>query len=99
MSKQYCDRNICLKNEYNHVDCNDCVVNKKDHITERQIGIVKCFFPARGYGFITSCGKDYFVYYNDIIMEGYKTLTQGQMVKFLSKKSDKGLVAYEVTVS
>ena len=24
-----CDRNLCTQNEYNNIDCKDCIVNKK----------------------------------------------------------------------
>lgn len=32
--KLTCDRNICLKNEYNNIGCEDCVVTKNDVIEE-----------------------------------------------------------------
>lgn len=25
---KYCDRNICLQNEYNNIGCENCIVNK-----------------------------------------------------------------------
>ena len=27
-NKLYCDRNICLKNEYNNIGCDECIVMK-----------------------------------------------------------------------
>lgn len=32
--KLTCDRNICLKNEYSNIGCEDCVVTKNDVIEE-----------------------------------------------------------------
>lgn len=37
-------------------------------------GIVKWFNSQKGYGFITSEGKDIFVHYTGIEAEGYKSL-------------------------
>ena len=30
-NKLTCDRNICLKNEYNNIGCEDCVVTRGDN--------------------------------------------------------------------
>lgn len=27
---KYCDRNICIKNEYNGIECDECIVNKAE---------------------------------------------------------------------
>lgn len=59
-------------------------------------GTVKWFSIERGFGFIDSAGKDYFVYYRDIHREGFKKLTEGESVKFTESKNDKGLVAKDV---
>ena len=32
---KYCDRNICLKNEYNNIGCEDCEVTKSQEPTTR----------------------------------------------------------------
>lgn len=46
-------------------------------------GVVKWFNDAKGYGFIaTDEGKDIFVHYSAIVMEGRKTLFEGQQVEF-----------------
>lgn len=47
-------------------------------------GIVKWFNVSRGYGFITPAtgGDDVFAHYSAILMEGYKTLLEGQRVEF-----------------
>ena len=33
--EKYCDRNICLKNEYNNVGCEDCEVTKSQEPTTK----------------------------------------------------------------
>ena len=59
---------------------------------------VKWFSPTKGYGFLTADdGKDYFVYFKDINMEGFKTLTEGQEVTFDTKETDRGISACNVT--
>ena len=46
-------------------------------------GKVKWFTAMRGYGFITDeDGKDVFVHYTGILMEGRKTLNQNDVVEF-----------------
>ena len=46
-------------------------------------GTVKWFNNVRGYGFITSTdGKDYFVHYSSILMDGRKQLSQNDIVEF-----------------
>ena len=59
---------------------------------------VKWFNSKRGYGFLTGeDGKDYFVYFKDINMEGFKTLEEGQKVTFDTKETDRGISACNVT--
>lgn len=62
------------------------------------IGTVKWFNGQKGYGFITPSegGKDLFVHYSDITMEGFKLLKEGQKVKFVPKDGPKGPQATEV---
>ncbi|NLH98827.1 MAG: cold-shock protein [Chthonomonadales bacterium] len=46
-------------------------------------GRVKWFNDAKGYGFIeTTEGKDIFVHFSAVQMEGFKTLQEGQKVTF-----------------
>lgn len=46
-------------------------------------GTVKWFDERKGYGFITSeNGTDVFVHFSAIQEEGFKTLSEGQRVKF-----------------
>lgn len=46
-------------------------------------GKVKWFNNQKGYGFITSEeGKDVFVHYSSILMDGRKSLNEGDIVEF-----------------
>lgn len=54
-------------------------------------GTVKWFNASKGYGFITGeDGKDYFVHFSAITMEGFKTLEEGQNVTFDIEEGQKG---------
>jgi len=60
-------------------------------------GVVKWFNDAKGYGFIaTDEGKDIFVHYSAIVMEGRKTLKEGQEVDFEIAEGPKGPQAANV---
>jgi CspA family cold shock protein len=63
-----------------------------------QNGQVKWFNEAKGFGFIASQGKDYFVHYKEIKGEGFKSLKEGANVTFTPGTSAKGAVATEVCV-
>lgn len=64
------------------------------------IGKVKWFNDAKGYGFIeTEDGKDVFVHYSAIAMEGYKSLSEGQQVQFEVVEGAKGLQATNVSLA
>ena len=60
-------------------------------------GIVKWFSNEKGYGFI-ECdeGDDVFVHHSAIVMDGYRTLREGQRVEFEVVQGDKGLQAANV---
>ncbi len=61
-------------------------------------GTVKWFNNQKGFGFITdSEGKDIFVHYKGINMEGFKSLEEGQEVEFDETMTDKGPQAVNVT--
>lgn len=61
------------------------------------IGKVKWFNNEKGYGFIDyQDGEDIFIHYSNIKQDGYKTLTEGQMVQFELIKTNKGLQAVNV---
>ncbi len=63
-------------------------------------GKVKRFSDYHGYGFIAgNDGQDYFVYYTSIIGEGYRTLSQGDIVIFEPFETSKGLLAHDVEVA
>ncbi len=60
-------------------------------------GTVKWFNPRKGYGFIaTEDGQDVFVHYASISSDGYKTLTEGEIVSFDVTEGEKGLRAENV---
>jgi CspA family cold shock protein len=60
-----------------------------------QLGTVKWFNETKGFGFITPAGggHDVFVHYSSIQKEGFRTLSEGQSVKFESTAGPKGLQA------
>lgn len=61
-------------------------------------GKVKWFNNAKGFGFIREDGRedDVFVHYTSISGDGYKTLEDGQEVKFEICEGPKGLHAKNV---
>ena len=61
-------------------------------------GTVKWFNNQKGYGFISDeSGKDVFVHFSGLVMEGYKTLEEGQEVEFEVVNGEKGPQATNVT--
>ena len=61
------------------------------------IGKVKWFNNTKGYGFIEySDEEDIFVHYSAIEIDGYKTLSEGELVSYELLKTDKGLQAKKV---
>ena len=70
---------------------------KKQTMSEREVGTVKWFNAARGYGFIAREGaEDVFVHHTAIQGEGYKNLDEGQRVEFSVERGPKGLQAANV---
>ncbi len=67
-------------------------------MSEKKQGQVKWFNNSKGFGFIIADDKEYFVHYNHILCDGYKSLNEGDTVKFKAAKSDKGICAEEVEV-
>lgn len=63
-----------------------------------QNGIVKWFSDEKGFGFVESAGKDYFIHFKEIQCEGFKSLKQGDKVCFEPDTSPKGPVAKSVMV-
>ena len=63
-------------------------------------GTVKWFDVRKGYGFITSEeGQDVFVHYSAIQVDGYKTLNDGEKVKFEVEEGQRGMIAKNVVRS
>lgn len=63
-----------------------------------EIGVVKWFNNAKGWGFLSrQDGSDVFVHYSQIDGDGYRTLKQGQEVRFLLKRGPRGQFAEQVT--
>ena len=62
-------------------------------------GTVKWFNNQKGYGFITAeDGKDVFVHFSVLNMEGFKTLEEGAAVEFDITDGAKGPQAVNVEV-
>ncbi len=61
-------------------------------------GTVKWFNNQKGYGFISDeSGKDVFVHYSGLNMEGFKSLDEGASVEFDVVDGAKGPQAVNVT--
>ena len=59
---------------------------------------MKWFNNQKGYGFISDeSGKDVFVHYTGLNMDGFKTLDEGQAVEFEVTEGEKGPQAVNVT--
>jgi CspA family cold shock protein len=66
-------------------------------MAEKEQGTVKWFNGSKGYGFIErDTGEDIFVHYSAIMMEGFRTLDEGQRVEFIVMEGEKGPQAQEV---
>jgi CspA family cold shock protein len=64
---------------------------------KREVGVVKWFNAAKGFGFIAREGQDdVFVHYSAIQTDGFRKLVEGQQVEFSLEQTDKGLQASEV---
>ena len=61
-------------------------------------GTVKWFFSQKGFGFITNeqSGKDIFVHFSGIALNGFKTLEEGQQVSFDTTQGPRGEQAVNV---
>lgn len=66
-------------------------------MSERITGTVKWFNGSKGYGFIAhEGGEDVFVHFSAIQADGYRNLTEGDLVEFTIEKGPKGLQAANV---
>lgn len=63
-------------------------------------GTVKWFDDKKGYGFIEpdEANDDVFVHYSAVLMDGFKTLEEGQRVSFEILQGEKGLKASNVEI-
>ncbi|MGY6518951.1 cold-shock protein [Alkalisalibacterium limincola] len=67
-------------------------------MSDHQVGTVKWFNDAKGFGFISrDNGEDVFVHFRAIQGTGFKSLQEGQKVSFKVVQGQKGLQAEEVT--
>lgn len=64
-----------------------------------EIGIVKWFNNAKGFGFIRTenFDGDIFAHFTSIEGDGYRSLKMGQKVQFELQDGDKGASAYHIT--
>jgi len=61
-------------------------------------GIVKWFSAEKGIGFICSEGKDYFVHYSEIKMDGFKVIDKEDKVLFEALEGTRGPIAKNIRV-
>jgi CspA family cold shock protein len=60
-------------------------------------GTIKCFFPFKGYGFISrEKGKDVFFFYKELKDEGH--IYEGAKVQFLIENNKPGNRAYATQI-
>ena len=63
----------------------------------KETGTVKWFNAAKGFGFIQrENGEDVFVHFSVIMTDGFKTLTEGEVVAYEVFIDDKGAKARNV---
>ena len=69
-------------------------------MSARLQGKVKFFNAKKGFGFIEgpSEGKDIFLHFTQIQMDGYKTLNTADLVEYELVNGDKGIQAGSVTL-
>jgi CspA family cold shock protein len=71
--------------------------SKKERIFEMPEGRVKWFNDKKGYGFIeTKDQGDVFVHHTAIVSEGFRSLSEGEKVRFEVESGPKGPQAVRV---
>ena len=67
---------------------------------KRMTGQVVWFNAKKGFGFLTcdQDGKEYFVHYSNVRMEGFKELVSGQLVSYTVGQNNRGPQAVEVDI-
>jgi CspA family cold shock protein len=74
--------------------------SKKEIAMSTTTGTVKWFNEAKGFGFIQQeSGPDVFVHFSAIQGSGFKTLAEGQAVRFTVTQGQKGPQAENVTAA
>ena len=74
-------------------------ITKKASDSKHETGSVKWFDSSKGYGFITrDMGDDIFVHFRSIKGNGYRSLREGQAVKFIVTQGSKGPQAEDIHV-
>lgn len=62
-----------------------------------ETGRVKWFNDRKGFGFIERAnGEDVFVHFSSVMMDGFKSLMEGELVSFDVQATAKGLQAVNV---
>ena len=80
------------------VKLNDGAVTSANVSAGQEVGTVKWFNAAKGFGFITrENGDDVFVHFRSIQGKGHRSLGEGQRVVFSVAEGDKGLQAVDVS--
>lgn len=101
------ERNAELKRSLRHAQAaiNKAIAlltnNEKGTFEEGEIlhGIVKWFSAEKGFGFISVKNRgDIFVHHSEIIVEGYRSLKEGELVEFIVRIGLKGAEATQVRI-